>query len=194
MPPTLVSGSIGFGPPGPQRRRRAARRAGSLRELAGRPRAELLQRRRVAIDRMAAPVEAERLLLEGELLGLGPRRRVGQQGRPEAVALRTRPTASAPNSCACPSFAIALQPRAVLAGRVDRREQPRPQRRRRQRLRSGVPSDERVERAGLDEALEHALVDEPQIEILAERVQRRDAALLLPHLEQRLDRRPRRRS
>jgi len=37
-------------------------------------RAEQLQRVGVAIDRMAAPVEAERLLLEGQLLGLGPRR------------------------------------------------------------------------------------------------------------------------
>ena len=54
-----------------------------------------------------------------------------------------------------------------------------------------MPGDagrERIERAGLDQALEHALVEQPQVEILAERVQRRDASLLRAHLEQRLDR------
>ena len=41
----------------------------------------------VAIDRVAAPVQAERFLLEGELLGLGPRRRVGQRHRRRSGAV-----------------------------------------------------------------------------------------------------------
>ena len=96
-----------------------------------------------------------------------------------APALRRRRRRTPPNSCACPSSRSRWMPRAVLARRVDRRHQPRPQRRRRQRRRAPVSARERIERAGLDQALEHALVDQPQIEILAERVQRRDPALLL---------------
>ena len=44
-------------------------------------RAERLQLLGEALERMAAHVEAERFLLAGELLALGPRRRVGQRGR-----------------------------------------------------------------------------------------------------------------
>ncbi len=44
---------------------------------------------------------------------------------------------------------------------------------------------EAVERPGLDQALEHALVHEPQIDVLAERVERIDAAALLANGEHR---------
>jgi hypothetical protein len=67
--------------------------------------------------------------------------------------------------------AIALRPRAVLAGRVNRCEQSRPGRGRRQTGQRGIGLRETIERAGFDQALEHALVGQPQIEILAERVQ-----------------------
>ena len=59
----------------------------------------------------------------------------------------------------------------MLAGGVDGRQQPRPERRRSAATsQRGIAADERIERAGLGQALEHALVDEPQVEILAERV------------------------
>ncbi len=46
---------------------------------------------------------------------------------------------------------------------------------------------ERIERAGLDQAFEHPLVHQAKIGLLAERVQRVDAAELLAHGENRLD-------
>ncbi len=78
--------------------------------------------------------------------------------------------------------------RAVIVRRIDRGEKPRPQFARRQRRQLRVASAERVERAGLDQALERPFVDQPQIEILAERVDRADPALLAAHGQQRFDR------
>ena len=47
---------------------------------------------------------------------------------------------------------------------------------------------QRVERAGLDQAFEHPLVDQPLVDVLAQREQRIDAAELLAHVEHRQDR------
>src|SRR5207237_143832 len=60
-----------------------AARSGWLRlgEIGDRLCAEIAQRRGVPIDRVAAPVQAERFLLECELLGLGPCARVRQARR-----------------------------------------------------------------------------------------------------------------
>ena len=172
MPPTDVSASIGLRPPGPQASAASGDRL-RLGELGDRLRAELLQRVGVAIDGMAAPVEAERFLLEAELLGLGPRRRLRQRAAAAAVGrARGQIVVARRRTAALPFVAIALRARAVLAGRVDGGQEPRPQLQRRQALVLGARR-ERVERAGLDQALEHALVDQPQIEILAQRVERR---------------------
>ena len=51
-----------------------------------------------ALERMAAHVEAERFLLERELLALGPGRRVGQRHRHRPGRRRSE----SPNSCYCP--------------------------------------------------------------------------------------------
>ena len=72
----------------------------------------------------------------------------------------------------------------MLARRIDRRHQPRPQIARSHRR---VRRD-RIECAGLHQALEHTLVHEPQIELFAERRQRANAALLFSHGQQGLDR------
>ena len=89
-----------------------------------------------------------------------------------------------------PLVAVALVPAAVLDAPVDGGEEP------------GARADggarcrrrERVERAGLDQAFEHALVDEPQVDVLAERVERVDAPELLADAEHREDRALARRS
>src|SRR5262249_50413571 len=132
---------------------------------------------------------AEGFLLECELLAFAPRRGVLQ---PKGVIGRRR---SAPRLAVVeerakqlrlPFVAIALQARAVLARRIDCRHQARAERRRRQRLVRRA-AGERIAGARFDQALEHTLVEEPQVEILAQRVQRRDRPLLLPDGEQRFD-------
>ena len=64
--------------------------------------AEQLQRVGVAIDGMAAPVETERLLLEAELLGLRPRRRLGQRMPPPPAAALAISSSLGPNRPPCP--------------------------------------------------------------------------------------------
>ena len=64
-------------------------------------------------------------------------------------------------------------PAAVLERPIDGGEEPRPPHRG-----GSMPAAQRIERAGLDQALQHALVDEPQIGVLAERVERIDPAEL----------------
>src|SRR4029077_20398973 len=121
-----------------------------LRELGDPLRAEVLQRLRVAIDRMTAPIQTQGFLLESQLLGLAPRFRVGQRAAPRD-GLKTVPDArptvivKAAEQLRLPLIAVALRPRAVLARAVDRGQQPRPQRDRRQRL-VGSALGERIER------------------------------------------------
>ena len=120
---------------------------------------------------MAAHVEAERFLLERQLLRLGPGRRVGQRrsagaspgSSSEPIIRRTAGTAL---------IAVALVAAAVLERPVDGGEQPRA---RAARLASAA-ARERVERARLDQALEHPLVHQPQIDVLAQREERSIAA------------------
>ena len=161
-------------------------------QIANRLRAQILERRRVAIDRMTAPIQSERLLLEPELLGLGPGRRVRQRKGLEAVrswshvAVALRGQINRAEQLRLALVAIALEPRAMVARRVDGGEQPRPKARRLQRFVRGA-FRERIERASLDQAFEHALVHQAQIEILAHRCERRDSPALPAHVEQRLD-------
>ena len=123
---------------------------------------------------MAAPIQTERLLLEVELLGFRPRCRLRQRRRFRARARLVSAASEPAEQLRLPLVPVALTPRAVLAGRVDRGEEPRPERRATAAAR-GVGRASESNAPAFDEALEHALVDQAQIEILAERVQRRDA-------------------
>src|SRR5205085_9352294 len=76
----------------------------------------------IAIDRMAAPEEAERVLLEIELIDLRPRRHVRQRDG-DRSAVTGVVTAE---HVELPEVLVALVPRAVIAGAIDRREQLRP--------------------------------------------------------------------
>src|SRR6185436_16151496 len=162
---------------------RRDRRVGQFRDRSG---AERLQRTRVRVDRVAAPVEAEGFLLEAQLLGLGPRRRRRKDQPRQAIAGR-RPFRQVPEQPSLAALAIVLEPRAVLAGGVNHSDQPGPQLARRQLFVLG-PARKRIERAALDEALEDALVHQPQVEIFAQRMDRAEPSLLGPYLQQRLNR------
>src|SRR6185436_9223345 len=129
-----------------------------------------------ALERMAAHVETEGLLLEGELLRLGPRRRLRQGDRGAGIVA----VPAAAEQRVLPFFAVALVPAAVLDRLVDGREEPRPAGR-------GETARHRVEGAGLDQALERPLVDQPLIHRLAEREERVDAPQLLADAEHRED-------
>ena len=72
-----------------------------------------------AIDRMSAPEEPERFLLEVELLDLGPCRDVGQRHHH-----RRGPVIAAAEHVELAQILVALLTRAVLTGAVDRGEQP----------------------------------------------------------------------
>src|SRR5882762_5442501 len=76
----------------------------------------------VSIDRMAAPVETKRLLLEVELLDLGPRRHVGQRCMPG----RASGLLAAAKQVDLAQVLVALYARAVLTRGIDRRQQPCP--------------------------------------------------------------------
>ena len=109
-------------------------------------------------------------------------------GRRRIVGSRP-PSAAPPNSCACPRSrsrwrrAPCSQARSIVAI-------SRARKRRRGSSTSPCASrwHERVERAGLHQALQHALVDQPQIELIAQHVQRRDRPLRRAHAEDRRDR------
>ena len=141
----------------------------------------------IAIDRVAAPVEAKRLLLEVQLLGLGPRRHVGKRHRRRPCALVR---AAEQVEIALAEFLVPLGARAVIAGAVDGRKQPGPdQGDRIPQHRVRAAADERVAGARFHQRLEHPLVGQPQVENLAERMQRRDAAAeLRARVDDRLDR------
>ena len=128
---------------------------------------------------MAAPVQPERFLFERQLLDFGPGRRLGQ-----AAARGLLDVVSAAKQLRLPFVPIALKAGPVLARDVDGRHQPRSHFARMARDAAG----QGIERAGLRQALEDALVEEPQVEILAQRLERRDRALRLSHGEQRLNR------
>ena len=88
-----------------------------FREL-GRPaRAERLQLARVAVHGVAAKVQPERFLLEGQLLGLGPGRRVRKlRGhRPVVARVAAIVGAEATKQLRLPFTFVALVPGAVLA-------------------------------------------------------------------------------
>ena len=102
------------------------RRAGPGRGVAGDSRSAIvrapysLQIRGVAVDRVAAPEQAERFLLEGELLDLGPRRRV-------AAAAATAAPGSARSSAAAEQVGLPLVAVALRLGcRARRRRRARP--------------------------------------------------------------------
>ena len=116
-----------------------------------------------ALQRMAAHVEAERFLLEGQRCGLGPRP-AHRQRRDRGVCARTVvDSVVAAEQLDLALIAIALMAAAVVEDAIEAGEQAR--RHARERL-AIVAGRERVERAGLDQALEHLLVHEPQIDVL----------------------------
>ena len=83
-----------------------------------------------------------------------------------------------------PFTEIALVSCTVFTRGVDRGDQPRTHCRGRQLAESGVCSSKRIESACLRQALEHPLVEEPQVELLAQCVQGRNAPMLSAHLQQ----------
>src|SRR5262249_53212543 len=95
-----------------------SRRRLNVGQLAHRFCAELSQRRRIAIDRMAAPVQTERFLLEGQLLALGPRLRLGQRHRASPTPMRRLVLVEAAEQLRLPLIAVALRACAVLARAV----------------------------------------------------------------------------
>src|SRR5262249_14202349 len=125
-----------------------------LRQLRDRLRPELLQFAAIAVDRMAAPVEPERLFFKCELLHLAPRR--GGRQHDDGRIVRAGGWLQLAEQSALALFAIALLARAVLAGRIDGCHNPWP-RLARMSSDAGGPC---VERASLREALEHALVEQ----------------------------------
>src|SRR5437763_174987 len=82
----------------------------------------------------------------------------------------------------------ALMPPPVLARRVERGKEPGTAGCRRQRRRRGVLRRERIKGARFHEAFEYALVREPQIEVLAEGVERRDPPLRRADGQERFNR------
>src|SRR5207247_8467442 len=94
--------------------------------------AELLQLGQVAIDRVAAPIEPERLLFKGVLLGLRPGRRLRQRRASRAVAALV--DVEGAEQVALPAVPVTLHARAVLPRGVDRDVQPRARRPGRQRV------------------------------------------------------------
>ncbi len=87
------------------------------------PGAELAQIRRVRIDRVAGPEEADCFLLGVEQLDVAPRRRLGQGC--DAVILVTLGAAAKQRTLS--ELLIALHARAVIHGRVESRHQTRPE-------------------------------------------------------------------
>src|SRR6185436_2113015 len=115
-----------------------------------------------AVDRMAAPVEAEGFLLEIQLVNLGPRQDVGKWND-----RRTGHAVIGPEQIevALTEFLVPLRARAVLTGAVDGGKQSRT---------CSTSTRQRVTRAGLHERLEDALVGDAEIEDLAQCVERGD--------------------
>ena len=114
-----------------------------------------------ALERMAAHVEAERFLLERERLRLGPRRDVGQRTASSA----SRRLRRAAEELRLALVAIALVPAAVVDAPGRR---PAKQPRAPGQIVVRPPGRRGVERAGLDQALEDLLVDQPQVDLLAQ--------------------------
>src|SRR5262245_28378816 len=121
---------------------------------------------------MPGDIETEHLFLEGQALvrlpfgddlgrGARPARRLGQE-----LEERTLPLGP-----------IALLAPAALEGAVGRGQE----------MRAGEA--ERVERARLQEALDHTPVDEPEVDTRAEVVERPERPLLASDLQDRLHRR-----
>src|SRR6185437_6735888 len=77
---------------------------------------------RVALERMAAHVQAERFLLEVERLGFRPRPRRGEQRR---VVGRRRPDVVAAEELRLALIAIALMAAAVIEDAIEAGEQAR---------------------------------------------------------------------
>src|SRR5207237_1053651 len=148
-------------------------------EVGRRLRAVLAQVLSVAVNRVAAPVEAERFLLVIELLDLGPGRNFRQ-----CVPRRAARVVVAAEQVVLTQIVVALFARTVLARRIDGCKQS-------SAARSQMISihQQRIARTRLDKRLEHPLVRQAQIEDLAQRVQRRDAsAQLRAREEDRIDR------
>ena len=130
-------------------------------EIADCSRAERAEVARVAIERVAAQIQTERLLLEGQQFHLGPGR---PSGSTSSVRRRRRREPPA-EQIRLALLAIALHARAVFERGIDRPGQSRAEDRRRLRS-AGGGLGEAVARAAFDERFEHALVDHPQVQIL----------------------------
>ena len=139
------------------------------------PRSRLVRRGRVAhevaaiaIERVARDVEAERLLLEREQLLGAPDLDLGVASRPCRGARRLPrrrlgAPANRPNSEVCPLRRSRCSAAPRSSARVERREQ----------LRAVVAARQAVERAALDQLLEHAAVALLRVDAPAQLEQRR---------------------
>ena len=153
---------------------RDARAVAAGGQLGGRGDAERLGHALEAGQRVARDVEAEDFLLVAQALIVLP---LGHDGR------RLRPcAASARPPAEIEERGLALGTLALLALAGFEREIALGQ-----QVRAGEP--ERVERAGLDQALDHAPVDQAQVDAHAEVLQRREGPVLRARLEDRLHRR-----
>ena len=91
----------------------------------------------VAIDRMTGPIQAERVLLEVQLLDFGPWRHIRERHRRRSR--RALVAATEQIKVALAEFLVALGARSVLAGTVDPRTTARVSTTRQSRRRSDVP-------------------------------------------------------
>jgi hypothetical protein len=140
------------------------------------------QRFGIALERMPGDVEPERFLLEGERFGFrpGPRRR--QRGH---VVVAVQRTVAAAEQLRLALLAVLLLPASVVQDPVQTGQEPRPP----GQIALLSLRRERIERAGLDQAFEHLLVHEPEVDVLGQREERVDpAAQRLAGLENRPNR------
>ena len=129
---------------------------------------------------MSAEIQTERFLFVCELLRFGPRLRAFAVRRREDRLLGIR----LGEQRHLPPIPVTLRAVAVVDRATDRREQHSPHFRRGPAC---LRRRQRIERPRLDQALEHPPVDEPEIGLFAQPVERRDAAIHLAHLDNGFD-------
>ena len=132
---------------------------------------------RISIDRMSGPVQAERFLLVGQLLDLGPWRNVWKwdDGRPRVVRV-------AAEQIDLTEVLVPLQPVAMLAGAIDGGKEPGANEiERLARLRLRRARDQRIARTGFDERFENALVGDSKIELFAQGHEAMESGLRVVH-------------
>ena len=136
----------------------------------GEVRGELRDLVHVLIERMAGDVEPEHLFFAGQLFLRGPIGNFGQRMRGGGLVRREIGEQSG-----LAAGAILPRPRADFHGAVDHGEELR------------ARAVQRIERAGFDEAFDHAAVHRAEIDALAEIVERSEAAAFRARRDDRFD-------